>query len=119
LEEGVLSFYEPIPFESKLCRNLTSSSSSSGIYCRIFDWFAFEHFIVGGTFEFDSSLAGVRTRGAFTRIFRTEPIFNAGALVVDGMRIGKNHGGLFRMQIWRDDQDAGVGWSGMERKFRV
>ncbi len=35
-------------------------------------------------------LAGVRTRGAFTRIFRTEPIFNAGALVVDGMRIGKN-----------------------------
>jgi len=66
-------------------------------------------------------LAGVRTRGAFTRIFRTEPIFNAGALVVDGMRIGKNRymAVFFVFRIWRDDQDAGIGWLGMERRFRV
>ena len=66
LKEGMLSLNEAIPFESKLCRNLTSSSSSrsSGIYCRL----DLHFFVVGGSFKFDSSLAGVRTRGAFTRI---------------------------------------------------
>ena len=62
-------------------------------------------------------LAGVRTRGAFTRIFRTEPIFNAGALVVDGMRIEKNLARRSRRWYWlvRDGTKvSGVkAWSGM------
>ena len=114
--DAVIEWSDPFRKQTLSELNSSSSSRSSGIYCRLdlhFLWLAVH---LNLTPVWRESVPGVRLHVLFS--YRT---FNASAWVVRRMRIGKNcHVAIFFVcKFWRDDQDAGIGWAGLEIKFRV